>query len=183
MAGYNFTDDVRRALQVAREEALKLRHDQVEPLHILQGILRAPGATCTAALGRLSAEPKMLSSAILSVVPGPSREPAAGPDIPYAGSAKRVLEGAMVEARDLHHPYVAPEHLVLGVLRQGGEAATILGHAGVTLEGFRAILRELGQLQESANEWQVMRLPPSLIGWVALIVAVVALLLAIRAQP
>src|SRR5260370_12035064 len=43
---------------------------------------------------------------------------AAGPDLPYTSRAKKVLELAMSEARELNHSYVGTEHLLLGLLRE-----------------------------------------------------------------
>src|SRR5204862_132615 len=71
---------------------------------------------------------------------------AAGPDLPYTSRAKKVLELAMSEARELNHSYVGTEHLLLGLLREEkGIAAQVLTDAGVNLEQARAeTLRLLG---------------------------------------
>ena len=69
-----------------------------------------------------------------------------GPDLPYTRGAKKVLELAMAETRELDHSYVGSEHLLLGLLREGaGVAAEVLTDLGVTLEEARAeTLRLLG---------------------------------------
>src|SRR5581483_7632088 len=71
---------------------------------------------------------------------------AAWPDLPYTSRAKKVLELAMSEARELNHSYVGTEHLLLGLLREEkGIAAQVLTDAGVNLEQARAeTLRLLG---------------------------------------
>src|SRR5262249_46360869 len=71
---------------------------------------------------------------------------AAGPDLPYTSRAKKVLELAMSEARELNHSYVGTEHLLLGLLREEkGIAAQVLTDVGVNLEQARAeTLRLLG---------------------------------------
>src|SRR5207237_2548120 len=71
---------------------------------------------------------------------------ATGPDLPYTSRAKKVLELAMGEARDLSHGYVGTEHLLLGLLREEkGIAAQVLTDAGVTIEAAKAeTLRLLG---------------------------------------
>jgi len=70
----------------------------------------------------------------------------ARPDLPYTRGAKKVLELAMAETRELDHSYVGSEHLLLGLLREGdGIAAEVLTDLGVTLEEVRAeTLRLLG---------------------------------------
>jgi ATP-dependent Clp protease ATP-binding subunit ClpA len=58
--------------------------------------------------------------------------------------ADRVLALAWAEAEGFGHRYLGPEHLVLGVLRDGtGGASQVLGAFGVTLESARAELRRL----------------------------------------
>ena len=60
------------------------------------------------------------------------------PELPYTSRAKKVLEYAMAEARDLNHSYVGTEHLLLGLLREEkGLAAKVLGELGITLEEAR----------------------------------------------
>jgi Clp amino terminal domain, pathogenicity island component len=56
----------------------------------------------------------------------------------------RVIDLAREEAERLGHRYVGPEHLVLGLLRDGGnQAAGILQARGVDLAGARAALGRL----------------------------------------
>ncbi|HWC71985.1 MAG TPA: AAA family ATPase, partial [Actinomycetota bacterium] len=78
---------------------------------------------------------------------------AAGPDLPYTSRAKKVLELAMTEARELNHSYVGTEHLLLGLLREEtGIAAQVLTDAGVNLEQSRAeTLRLLGSDMPQAS--------------------------------
>ena len=67
-------------------------------------------------------------------------------DLPYTSRAKKVLELAMHEARELNHAYVGTEHLLLGLIaEEKGIAAQVLIDAGVTLDVARAeTLRILG---------------------------------------
>jgi hypothetical protein len=58
--------------------------------------------------------------------------------------ARRVLDLAREEAARSGHRYVGPEHLVLGMLRDGGSrAARVLRAHGVDLAAARAALRRL----------------------------------------
>jgi Clp amino terminal domain, pathogenicity island component len=58
--------------------------------------------------------------------------------------ARRVLELARAEAVGFSHRYLGPEHLVLGVLADGGSGASrVLRSFGVTLAGARLALRRL----------------------------------------
>ncbi len=67
--------------------------------------------------------------------------------IPFAPRAKKVLELALREARALGHGYIGPEHILLGLAREGhGLAAEILRQRGATLQRVGAVvLSELGR--------------------------------------
>jgi ATP-dependent Clp protease ATP-binding subunit ClpA len=59
--------------------------------------------------------------------------------LPFTPRAKKVLELALREAVRLRHNYLGPEHILLGLIREGeGLAAQILTEAGVTLDDLRA---------------------------------------------
>jgi len=145
MNGYNFSDRVRRVLQLAREEAARLRHQYVDSEHILLGIVRDGEGVAAAVLARLNVDLEELRQRIDKAVKKGKVAPA-GPDLPYTSPAKRVLELAMTEARDLSHSYVGTEHLLLGLLRETrGIAAEVLTDVGVNLEeARRETLRLLG---------------------------------------
>jgi hypothetical protein len=65
---------------------------------------------------------------------------------PFSPRAKKVLELSLREAIRLKHNFIAPEHLLLGMLREGnGLAAQILAGAGVDFDRLRTDLtRSLG---------------------------------------
>jgi Clp amino terminal domain, pathogenicity island component len=56
---------------------------------------------------------------------------------------RRILELARDEADRFGHRYVGPEHVLLGILRDGTGAARILRDRGVDLDGARAALGRL----------------------------------------
>ncbi len=66
---------------------------------------------------------------------------------PFSDRSKKVLELSLREAIRLKHNFIAPEHIMLGVLREGnGLAAQILTEAGVDFDTLRADLtRSLGE--------------------------------------
>jgi ATP-dependent Clp protease ATP-binding subunit ClpC len=146
MNGYNFTDRVRKVLQMAREEAARLHHEYVGTEHILLGLIREGEGVAAGVLQNLNVDLEDIQQKIEETVKRGKAAAAAGPDLPYTSRAKKVLELAMVEARELNHSYVGTEHLLLGLLREEkGIAAQVLADAGVSLEQSRAeTLRLLG---------------------------------------
>ena len=146
MNGYNFTDRVRKVLQMAREEAARLHHEYVGTEHILLGLIREGEGVAATVLQNLNVDLDDIQQKIEETVKKGKAAAAAGPDLPYTSRAKKVLELAMTEARELNHSYVGTEHLLLGLLREEkGIAAQVLTDAGVSLEASRAeTLRLLG---------------------------------------
>ena len=152
MNGYNFTDRVRKVLQMAREEAARLHHEYVGTEHILLGLIREGEGVAAAVLTNLNVDLDDIQQKIEETVKKGKAAAAAGPDLPYTSRAKKVLELAMSEARELNHSYVGTEHLLLGLLREEkGIAAQVLTDAGVNLEQAKAeTLRLLGSEMPAA---------------------------------
>jgi ATP-dependent Clp protease ATP-binding subunit ClpC len=146
MNGYNFTERVRKVLAMAREEAARLHHEYVGTEHILLGLIREGEGVAATVLQNLSVELDEIQQKIEETVKKGKSQATTGPDLPYTSRAKKVLELAMSEARELSHSYVGTEHLLLGLLREEkGIAAQVLTDAGVNLEAARAeTLRILG---------------------------------------
>jgi ATP-dependent Clp protease ATP-binding subunit ClpC len=153
MNGYNFTDRVRKVLQMAREEAARLHHEYVGTEHILLGLIREGEGVAAAVLQNLNVDLEEIQRKIEETVKKGKAAAATGPDLPYTSRAKKVLELAMTEARELNHSYVGTEHLLLGLLREEkGIAAQVLTDAGVNLEQSRAeTLRLLGSDMPQAS--------------------------------
>src|SRR5438874_8755890 len=139
MNGYNFTERVRKVLAMAREEAARLHHEYVGTEHILLGLIREGEGVAATVLQNLSVELDDIQQKIEETVKKGKAAQTTGPDLPYTSRAKKVLELAMAEARELNHSYVGTEHLLLGLLREEkGIAAQVLTDTGVNLEAARA---------------------------------------------
>ncbi|HEY6751710.1 MAG TPA: ATP-dependent Clp protease ATP-binding subunit, partial [Rubrobacteraceae bacterium] len=121
-------------------------HEYVGTEHILLGLIREGEGVAATVLQNLNVELEEIQQKIEETVKKGKAAAAAGPDLPYTSRAKKVLELAMTEARELNHSYVGTEHLLLGLLREEkGIAAQVLTDAGVNLEQSRAeTLRLLG---------------------------------------
>ncbi len=135
---YNFTDRVRKVLAMAREEAIRLQHDYVGTEHILLGLIREGEGVAAAVLMNLNVDLEQIHERIEESVKKGKATIALG-ELPYTSRAKKVLEYAMAEARELNHSYVGTEHLLLGLLREEkGIAAQVLNSMGLTLDEARS---------------------------------------------
>jgi DNA-binding transcriptional regulator YhcF (GntR family) len=98
-------------------DASQLGHDFVGTEHILLGLLRDPDSGGTALLLDLGVTPGAVRARLKNLVRrGGGRVKRA--ELPYTASAKRVLEHAMAEARELEHSYIDTQHLMIGSVRQ-----------------------------------------------------------------
>src|SRR4051812_46807549 len=149
---YNFTDRVRKVLAMAREEAIRLQHDYVGTEHILLGLIREGEGVAAAVLNNLAVDLEQVQEKVEESVRRGKATIALG-ELPYTSRAKKVLEFAMAEARELNHSYVGTEHLLLGLLREEkGIAAEVLGQLGVSLEDARRqTLKLLGSEPNAAQ--------------------------------
>jgi len=121
---------------MAREEAARLHHEYVGTEHILLGLIREGEGVAAAVLTNLNVDLDEIQQKIEETVKKGKAPASAGPpDLPYTSRAKKVLELAMSEARELNHSYVGTEHLLLGLLREEkGIAAQVLTDASGNAE-------------------------------------------------
>ena len=92
--------------------------------------------------------------------------------IPFTPRAKKVLELALREALSIGHNYIGTEHLLLGLVREGGGVAvTILEDFGSDAARVRdEVLRQLGGTVSAVPYPKGMRprrrrVPPLVLGW------------------
>ena len=90
MNGFNFTERVRRVLQLAREEAIELRHEYVGTEHILLGLCKEGEGVAAAAIQNLNVDTNEIRNGILDTIKRGITS-ATGPDLPYTSRAKKVL--------------------------------------------------------------------------------------------
>ncbi len=149
---FNFTERVRKVLSMARQEAIRLQHDYVGTEHILLGLIREGEGVAAHVLGNLTVDLDQVHERVTESVRQGKATIALG-ELPYTSPAKKVLEFAMSEARELNHSYVGTEHLLLGLLRESkGIAAQVLNSLGVTIEEARSeTLKVLGSDVSSSS--------------------------------
>ena len=108
-----FTEKARQIILQAREEAIALGHTYLGSEHILLSLIREDDIR-SLILSRFGLTPEKVRKAIMGQI---TRGSHSG-EILIAPDAKRVLEFAVEEARILHHQFVGPEHLLIGVVRE-----------------------------------------------------------------
>lgn len=128
-----FTERAKKVIFLAREEARKLDHDYLGTEHILLGLIREGEGIGAAALQNLAIDLAQVRVEVEKAVGKGGGALFLG-QIPFTPRAKKVLELAVTEARNLRHNYIGTEHLLLGLIREGeGVAAQILTNLGADL--------------------------------------------------
>lgn len=131
-----FTDAARRAMAVANQEAQRRDHDQIYAGHILLGIIRAGagvGGHALDALGVTSANVRREIEELMMSGDGSYAE-----QLPRTSEAKKAIERAIAESRDLGHDSIGTGHLLLGLLGdRDGVPAKVLQNLGHTISVVR----------------------------------------------
>jgi ATP-dependent Clp protease ATP-binding subunit ClpC len=140
-----FTERARRVIFYAQEEAGRLGENYVSTEHLLLGLVREPDSVAARILERMGVSLSRVRSEIERQV---SRgEGRLGQETQLTPRAKRVIDLAYDEARQLNNNYIGTEHLLLGLIREGeGLAGRVLARLGVDLDRAR---REVMALQSS----------------------------------
>jgi len=132
-----FSERARRVLTIAQEEARNLNHSYIGTEHILLGLVREEEGVAAKVLTNLGIGLGKVRSAVEFII-GRGEKPGTG-ETGLTPRAKKVVELAIDEARQLGHNYIGTEHLLLGLLREGeGVASSVLDSFGITLERARA---------------------------------------------
>ena len=132
-----FSERARRVLTIAQEEARQMNHSYIGTEHVLLGLAREEEGVAAKVLTNLGVSLNKVRSAV-EFISSRGERPSTG-ETGLTPRAKRVIELAIDEARQLGHNYIGTEHLLLGLLREGeGVAAGVLDSLGVTLERARA---------------------------------------------
>ena len=149
-----FTDRARKVMALANQEAQRFNHEYIGTEHILLGLVKEGSGVGANVLKNLGVDLRRVRLEVEKLV-------RSGPDmvtmgkLPQTPRAKKVIEYAIEEARNLNHNYVGTEHLLLGLLREkDGVAAQVLMNLGLNLEQVREeVLHLLGAgSAESAGE-------------------------------
>ena len=125
-----FNGHAQHVLSLAREEALSFHHHFIGTEHLLSGLLREHEGLAALALEQFGVTLDSVRAAIEERIgrgDGPVQE-----DIDYVPRVRKVLSFALDEAERQGSAYVRTEHILLGIVRDGGGvAADILDTFGV----------------------------------------------------
>jgi ATP-dependent Clp protease ATP-binding subunit ClpC len=115
----NFTPRAQQALVLGRREADRLNHNFVGTEHLLLGMIKLGQGCAVTVLQKLGLNLDGVRAEVEKLVGhGPDQKMVG--NFPYTPRVKKVLALAAKEAKALNHTYVGTEHILLGLLQEGG---------------------------------------------------------------
>jgi ATP-dependent Clp protease ATP-binding subunit ClpC len=143
-----FTEKAIKVIMLSQEEARRLGHNFVGTEQVLLGLIgegTGVGPRVLESMGITLHDARLEVEGIIGRGSG-----FVAVEIPFTPRAKRILERALDEARQLGHNYIGTEHLLLGLIRErDGVAVRVLQQLGVGYDEIRAaVIRELGEAAE-----------------------------------
>ncbi|MBI1756556.1 MAG: ATP-dependent Clp protease ATP-binding subunit [Fimbriimonas ginsengisoli] len=143
-----FTERARKVVFYAQEEAQKFGEGYVSTEHLLLGLVRESDSVAARVLEKLGVSLNRIRAEVERQLPRGDARPSQ--DMTLTPRAKRVIDLAYDEARNLNNNYIGTEHLLLGLIREGdGLAGRVLAKLGVELEKAR---REVMALQDNETQ-------------------------------
>ena len=151
-----FTDDAQRVLSFAQEAALELGHDYVGTEHVLIGLIKVKNGVAAKALNELGLSAETIIEDVEAHI-GRGNKKASS--VYMTPRVKHVLELAVEVANHMNHNYVGTEHILLGLLSDGGGVAVGLlrNHnirANDIVEVIRDILGSSGRTSHNSEDNQ-----------------------------
>ena len=147
-----FTNQSRRVVVLAQEEARMLDHNYIGTEHILLGLLHEGNGSAAQALTSVGVTLEAGRSQVELII-GRGQSTPSG-HIPFTPRAKKSLELSLREALQLGHNYIGSGHLLLGLIHQGDNVAVqILGNLHVDLADLRArVTSQMNMHPEQSDE-------------------------------
>lgn len=154
-----FSEHARRVLTLAQEEAQRFNHSYIGTEHILLGLVREEEGIAAKVLTNMRVSLPRIRQAVEYTINEEERPTTSSPGL--TGRAKKVIELAIDEARQMSHNYIGTEHLLLGILREGGGvAARVLKNLEVNQERVRAeIARVLSSSSQKGKQGRSSKTP------------------------
>lgn len=146
-----FTNQSRRVVVLAQEEARMLDHNYIGTEHLLLGLLHEGRGSAARVLEAMDVTLQAVRDQVIEII-GRGQAQQSG-HIPFTPRAKKSLELSLREALQLGDGYIGTGHLLLGLIHQGDNVAVkILGSLGADLKELRARVTE--ELRGNPEEGQ-----------------------------
>ena len=127
-----YTEGAKRALVIAQEKAIEFKHNYVGTEHVLLGLVEEEKSVSARALAALGIKGKELEAEVVAAV---GKGTHSGGQLQMTPRTKHVLNLAQEAANSRGHNYIGTEHILLGLLSDGGGVAMqLLASKGIRPE-------------------------------------------------
>src|SRR5688572_31342611 len=148
-----YTEKAQEAILAAQRLAEQSNHAQIEPEHVLLALLEQADGIVPALVRKMNVEPKVVADHIRAEL---AKQPAA-----YGGSQpslsprlRKVTEAAESEAERLKDEFVSTEHLLLGIVSEGGRnvSSRVLQQFNITKDRIFEVLTQVRGAQRVTDQ-------------------------------
>jgi len=129
-----YTKKARRVVFYASEEAMRDMSNEVTPQHLLVGLLRADESLAARFGLTVDRVPKELTKA--------PHECRTATGLALSDTAREAILLASEEREHFGHKHTGTEHLLLGIIRGGSDAARMLEQRGLTIDRARDLVSQ-----------------------------------------
>ena len=137
------TVKAQEAIQIANATAQKLDHSQIEPCHLLKGLLDVDNSVVRDVLELIGIPVSALETENDMLLKNKPKVYGSNAQVYLSSSASKILAKAEHEAQTLKDEYIAGEHILLAMLNDEGETGNILKKFGVTKTGILEALKKI----------------------------------------
>jgi ClpA/ClpB-like protein len=120
-----FTLRAKNSVVAAQNEARAAGHGQIEPAHLVLGLLIDPDALAAKAIAAQGVTLEAVRQRVTAGLPPPAAEVPAL--IPFSPQARKALELTSREALRMGHNYIGTEHILLALLEQEDGEGVLTG--------------------------------------------------------
>ncbi len=146
------TIKAQEALADALELASELGHPEIRDMHLLHALTSQEQGAVASIIQRIGISPAQIIAAAddaLSRMPrvsGSTGQPSLGRD------ANQALDAGWRQAQQLKDEYLSTEHILLGLMESGADAARLLKQLGITLQAILQAMKEVRGTQRVTDQ-------------------------------
>jgi ATP-dependent Clp protease ATP-binding subunit ClpB len=148
-----YTEKAQEAVLAAQKQATDLNHAQIEPEHLLLALVEQADGIVPALLKKMGVEPRSVADPLKDDL---SKQPSAygGAQPTLSPRMRKVADAAEAEAGRLKDDFVSTEHLLLGIVAEGGRtpAARALQQHTITKDRIFEVLTQVRGAQRVTDQ-------------------------------
>ena len=140
------------ALQISQEIARSRNHNRLETAHLALALLDQDESLAATLLKKAGSDPGRVREGLEGALDKLPTVTGDGASLYASDALQRVLDGAMKEAQALKDEYISVEHLLLALLKDGGETGRVMKDGGANRDGLLKAMQEVRGSQRVTSQ-------------------------------